>query len=268
MQEPPLRVASRHSLSEEEHAWAIALRDRLQSSSEELSFTPTDFDIASYAIVCRGDVQRGMDRLLKLNDTIRKYDLQVDHDGSTARRTVKIQPGQLYAAASQDRLGRAILPLVARMGRPSDILALDPSGNLHAQGCFELVHCLGPDLDAVRAGIVSLYDGSSVGWSNMSLTTTSIEVDIFQKSGACKVKQIVLVDLPMVARIFLRTVSPLLKQKMRDRLHLISMDEIASIGIDVASLPPAFGGQATTTLEEWIAESLARRKESQAAVRL
>lgn len=253
-----------HMLTAIEARWAAELKAAALDAG--VALPENDYDLALFALVAKGDAQKGVRRLARFNANVSKFGLDVSADGSaSARYFHEVVPGYVQAAGT-DSFGR---PVVALTGKAMVPEAMGGDAR-YAQACTDLVHAVTSDLNLARRGYIVLYDCSNVSRANLSISVPRMELELFQNSFACKPKLFLLVDAPRIVRLFAKAVvATCLSTKMRNRIRFVSSAELKESGlIGQDSLPESFGGTYKLEYAEWQEQALNQRHLSRRKVKL
>jgi len=248
-----------HALSEEERRWVLELREALKEAN--VTAPASTFELALFALVAKGDRNKGVARITRFNRNVAKYQLDVRSNGASSSDWEHSTLPGYCNGGGRDVHGRQVFCLSAAAIKPSVMAGV----NGYAQLCSDAARAVTCDLNCARLGYTALYDCKGVRPWNLSLSVVLMELDLFFGTFACKPKLFLILDAPLIVRSFVRVVRPFLSTKMASRIQFISSTELPG-AVDIQSLPSGFGGQCTATLSDWLQARLREHQGSCEAV--
>ena len=270
---------TRHTLTATEREWCVALRAALRA--EERGIGPgafTDFEVAQFAIVAKGDIRKALKRMRRYQHVIRgKYGY-----GSAGAAS---NP----ALGALNRFVPACAPHMALAGEApdgsqvqvADMAALD-AGKLAedeaAQLLTDMVICSDAqccDLDAVRGGSTLVVVARGVGWRNYSSSLSKKASELLFEAYPKRIAAAVVVDGGWIVGPLLALVRVFVKAKIMRKVAHCAADELYAaahgglgLGLGREAMPAMAGGTRAESYEQDLRAGLARRAESMRRVRI
>lgn len=115
----------------------------------------------------------------------------------------------------------------------------------------------------LREGVVFLMNMTDYGWSNFCLDDEKRFIDAFQSRFPLRYNSIFLANSPWWIRSVITMVWPFLKPKMRERLHVVSREEILT-RLDACVVPQALGGLAAVDIDCFVSARATTQSDSAA----
>jgi len=259
-------VTSAHALTAEEAQWSRALKDAL--AAEGVVPPDSDFEIATFAIIGKGDLTKSVERVKKYNEVVRAQYAHTPEEGLRAVGFLNRKwPGCMLAGAAD------------AAGRPMIVCDVNPYVPAQLEGEAEwrafflefvvLLEACTSDLDDCRNGCIFITQCEGMGWKNFSLEVEKRAAVLYQDAIPCRYHSLPMVNAGKILRVCIRICKAFLKQKLADRLIVCKQERLFDEhGFDRASLPPLLGGTFGGRYEDWMAGQLKRRAESVAKVRI
>ncbi len=101
--------------------------------------------------------------------------------------------------------------------------------NIFLLAGFYLFYYLTHDVDAHRNGVCLLCDLTGFSLSNFSFTVEKNGIQFFQKVLPIRIKKVFVVNAPWIAHYALKLVLPLLNEKIRKRVFIVTKEELYTI---------------------------------------
>ncbi len=246
------------TLTAEETEWAVTLR--AEARARGLPSDLSDFKYAQFALVSKGNLAKGLARIEKWSSWQAKYgEAKVGGRDASYDFAERAFPGLLHAAQA-DSVGRS------RVG--FDYGKFDPTKVYEAKDWKQMVRLmttlmdsLSADFDDIRTGSVFLLDVSELGWANFSADVERKMAGLYQDAYPIKIKRMVLLDSPFIIWAVLKVISLFLKQKLRDRIQMLTRPEfMSSEHFFKQGLSARFGGTHKTSFRQWSTERIKRRE--------
>mmetsp|Transcript_21524 Transcript_21524/g.43810 ORF Transcript_21524/g.43810 Transcript_21524/m.43810 type:complete len:261 (+) Transcript_21524:89-871(+) len=249
-----------NALTQEELKWMSHLLDECRKKDV---MPRNRFELAAYAIVCKGDTKKAIARLTK----VRKVEADIERnsiDTATASRIVDLICPASNLAAGRDDLGRPMMY--------TDFAAANPYGfeTEYQRDCLlkvtmDFFACLTSTIKEIREGAVMVASGRGMGWKNFSFELHRRNSAITEDGFPIKLKGFIILNPPMIISAMIALSRQFVKKKIRDRIVICSAQDVQSkrvANISLEQLPPHAGGSYTECKDTWVARSLARRAES------
>ena len=256
---------SRYTLTESETAWSKELKQALADGNIEAP--ATDFELAHFAIVSKGDVKKGVKRVANYNKMIKPdYSYTQEQALEVVGFFNKKWPGCIPTCGTAPNGGPMLCfdcnpYLPGELGSPKT-----PEGAAEWKAMMlELVlffHCCASNLDECRSGMTMISQCKGMGWKNFSLELEHRASILYQDAIPCRFAGMPCVNAGPILRAMLKLCKVFLKQKIADRVLVCKQDELVTKhGYSPDSLPPLLGGTCTKpTYEEWARGQLAARE--------
>ena len=98
--------------------------------------------------------------------------------------------------------------------------------NIFLLAGFYLFYYLTFDIKAHRNGVCLLCDLNEFGLGNFSFTVEKTGIHFFQKVLPIRIKKVFVLDAPWIAHYALKMVLPLLNEKLKKRVFIVTRDEL------------------------------------------
>ena len=262
---------SRWSLTEQETAWAKALKEALTEKKVEMP--ASDFELAHFAIVSKGDVNKGVKRVSNYNKSVKpEYSYTQDEALSAIGFMNRKWPGCIPTCGKAPN-GGPMLNFDVNVYLPGELKnPKTPEGATEWKAMMlELVlffHCSASNLDECRTGMTMISQCKGMGWKNFSLELEHRAAILYQDAIPCRFAGMPCVNAGPILRAMLKLCKLFLKQKIADRVIVCKQEELLSkYGYNPDTLPPLLGGTCTApSYEEWAKAQLTAREESKQKV--
>lgn len=262
---------TRYTLTEEENEWCIDLENALKS--QKIPCPPTDFQLAQFALVGKGDTKKAIKRVQKYNETCVS---QWGYISATATpqgcigQMNTLCPGFGINFVPPQSDGHCCVHTNYSLFLPDALKTDDDFKKCIHEVCM-VFDCLNHDLDRVRAGSVFIINAADIGWSNMSMDFNSKISAVYQDAYPAKFHQFPIVEsgMLMTASIKLMQLWHInYKTKLSDRIVFTTYDGlIEDLGYDRAALPAPLGTFVPDDVER-ASEYQAKRKVTIAKVKI
>ena len=264
---------SRWTLTDEELIWAKELKQALADSDVELP--ATDFELAHFAIVSKGNVKKGVKRVTNYNKLVKpEYSYTADEAAKAIGFMNAKWPGMIPQCGKAPNGGPMLIADVNPY-LPGDLKApKTPEGAAEWKAMMlEMVlffHCCASDLDECRRGMTMVTQCKGMGWKNFSLELEHRAAVLYQDAIPCRFAGMPMVNAGPIVRAMLALCKVFLKKKIADRIVSCKQDDLVKKhGFAPESLPPLLGGTCTSpTYEEWARAQLEAREVSKQKVQI
>lgn len=143
---------------------------------------------------------------------------------------------KLYIPGTRDRNGAALFIINAAKQIP---------GQFPNESTLKLAFYLGEVLTSSpktqEIGVTLISNMEGVQWANFDNQFQRTIIDFFQNNIPARVKNIILYKCPWWISMLVRMMSPFLKQKMRDRMHICESGDLFQF-VEPDQLPRELGG--------------------------
>lgn len=164
----------------------------------------------------------------------------------------ELRTQKMYIPGSRDREGAALFVINAGKHVPG---RFPPASTLKL--AFYCGEVLIADPKTSQIGITIISNMEGMQWSNFDLQFQRSIIDFFQANIPARVKNILLYRCPWWVTMMVRMVSPFLKQKMRERIHIVEAGGLTAF-VDEGNLPAELGGSLQYDHEAFIKKEMAR----------
>lgn len=169
----------------------------------------------------------------------------------------ELRTQKLYIPGSRDKQGAALFVINAGRHVP---------GQFPTESTLKLAFYLGEVLTrsprTSQVGVTLISNMEGMEWANFDNQFQRNVIDFFQENIPARVKNILLYKCPWWVSMMVRMVSPFLKQKIRERIHILNEGELTQF-VDREQLPTDLGGS-----YEYDHEGFIRREMSKAPAAL
>lgn len=148
----------------------------------------------------------------------------------------ELRTQKMYIPGSRDKEGAALFVINAGKHVPGKY-----SVSATLKLAFYLGEVLTSDPKTSQIGITLISNMEGMVWSNFDLQFQRSIINFFQANIPARVKNILLYKCPWWVSMMVKMVSPFIKQKMRERIHLVESGGLASF-VDMDELPKDLGG--------------------------
>ena len=263
-------------LTDEELAWVAALRRAVQAEAADVvayAASLSLFEMAQYAIVSKGDVEKGCSRLRTMSSV--HTELKLDEvDGAEALAYMLEKWPSMFLVAAVDATGMPIWGMRYRDFAPKDVKSR-PLWKMYMKTQLAFLDSMMCDLRAVRLGLEIVCDMAGMGWSNFDREVEERGTSVFQDGYPMKIHGFVLSDSPWWINALLAIARLFVKKKLMEKITMVkSADGAIAPRLPAGATPRSMGGgDAAPTDEEsiaasvrWMEARLARRAACIAAV--
>lgn len=172
-------------------------------------------------------------------------------------------PAMAWAPGNYTKQGHSVSYLIPRLFDADHLATLGKKGILHASYyILDLSH--DHDMEISRKGTVIVEDFSGASFSHMMKvqsamsgtmkdTMSAIQDNLPSRNGG-----IIIVNAPWYIRLLMKLARPMLKPKLRKKIHVCSVEELDQF-FTPDQLPTQFGGRFEIN-NDWVEEVLAHRK--------
>lgn len=157
-------------LTQEERQWAVNIRSTIEMMPD--IDNPSDYWYAQLALVCKGDVNGAVRRLIGLQDFRREYKIMDDFDCIDAatkaidRGVLKAVPGMYLAYLFSPDDGTYCISIDLTKFDTSSLRKSDRKLGTFMAGLYFMHHAFTADLETVRRGTVGLLECEGICWSH------------------------------------------------------------------------------------------------------
>lgn len=165
----------------------------------------------------------------------------------------ELRTEKMYLPGSRDRQGAALFVVRAGSHVP---------GQFPKESTLRLAFYMGErvteSLKTQKNGVTLLIDLDGTEWASFDANFMAEIIDFFQNHIPAAVKNILIWRAPWWIKSAIRVVSPFLKEKMRQRIHLCDNLHALQEYIDEQQLPSAFGGSLEYDHDSFIRRELSK----------
>ncbi|CAB9523921.1 expressed unknown protein [Seminavis robusta] len=161
-------------LTDQEREYALKIKRALEEEDEVLARAISDMEIASYAIVDQGDLERSLERAECMQAFRMDYNISdTVEDGIQVLRTFQeLCPGMLLSidpcTDGDSDNGSHVVVLDLTKNNPLSFLKSPKNFRYAIGGIYYMIRCMQPDLKSVREGYRQILECDGIGWNNLS----------------------------------------------------------------------------------------------------
>ena len=263
----------RYTLTATELTWATELKQALIDAKVELP--ATDFELAHFAIVSKGNIKKGVNRVTNFNKLVKPEYSYTYEEGLKAIGFMNAKwPGSIPTCGKAPN-GGPMLTCDVNPYLPGELKpANTPEGAAEWKAfMLEMVvffHVCSSDLDECRKGAFFITQCKGMGWKNFSMELEKRAAALYQDAIPCRFAGMPCVNAGPILRAMLKLCKLFLKRKIADRIIVCKQEELMTkYGFTADMLPPLLGGTCTEpTYETWAKAQLAAREVSKEKVKL
>jgi len=251
-------AAFRARLTEEEQA-ALS---QLKASEADLCARWNDAFLMRFIWARKMDVARAAELLKNHIAWRQEYGIDDAFDMAAVGSYFR-NPSNLWTPGNYTKQGYSVSYIIARNFDKEALGKLGMRGMLQAS-YFSLDMTLDHDMDTARKGGVIVEDFSGASFFDlmaMAKGESSLDMkkmmDAMQNHLPFRIGGIIIVNAPWYIRLLMALTKPMLKPKLRKKIHVCSVAELSEY-FTPEQLPTFFGGQFQVNAE-WVAPFLARR---------
>jgi CRAL/TRIO domain len=205
-------------LTMEELQWARQLKDAFKQDREILACTFSDMQIAAFAIVDRGDVERSLARGQCLQAFRMQYNINdnVTEAIEIFRRHQEICPGltlSLDECPNDDGKGAYVWILDIAKYFPLRFLQHPKDFRYHIGWAYYMIKCMQPDLKSVRDGFRQVFECDGSGWQNFAIKVEVKLVDELLSSLPYRRGQVKCLRISPIALVFHALLRPFMPKE-------------------------------------------------------
>eukprot|EP00040_Diaphanoeca_grandis_P017091 m.88685 g.88685 ORF g.88685 m.88685 type:complete len:275 (-) comp26224_c1_seq1:72-896(-) len=253
-----------HQLSEEETKWCVELRAALKEAKIPEPAPQSDFLLAQFAIVGKGQTEKAVKRIQKYHKVVTEL-YAYDPD-----KAIKSEGYGWWCRTMPDCLQPCGDSLAEKYPTVSYNVSLyDPKIVLEGDNLNYLItdmllimDAMNADLDDIRKGSVWVSSCKGAGMKNYNGDLEKKQADVYQDSYPAKFHSFTIVDGGWFINVILKLAKLFLKKKLRDRIFTTTSDKVETLGYEKAKLPASVGGTFKQPYAEYMDVRLARRTES------
>ncbi|CAB9505041.1 expressed unknown protein [Seminavis robusta] len=166
-------VSSRVTLTNEEHQWAVAIKNAIVQTGD---FTLTDFWYAQLAIIDKDDTEAALERAHKMQHFLQENDIadNLEEGGFVVTELAKMLPGYLLGW-SQTPDGHQTLVVDSSKLDLRKISSHSTGMRTFFGSMYYLHTALNPDFKALRQGTVVMLECEGISWH------THFDLDFIRK---------------------------------------------------------------------------------------
>lgn len=165
----------------------------------------------------------------------------------------ELQTGKLKILGTKAKDGSAILMIDAVKHTPGQF-----SDSSTLKLSFYMAEVITQEVETQRDGITVLCNMDGLNWEQSDYAFYRDVIQLFQNNFPCRVKNIIVFRPPWWIKMLIGFVSPFMKPKMRNRIHMESEIEKILDWIEEANLPSEFGGTFTYDHDAFVKRQLAK----------
>lgn len=208
--------------TEQELSWARAIKTAaLKKGVEPVS----DLLYLQMAIISKDKVKKGVNRLAKLEKFRKKHNISGDAVKDDAMGLMKMWydsfPGVL-GSFGRNAEGQAVQVVHVKVSCTDDGIPQAASSKLTCnaknyfpnkvsddfwvkmpRATYYMLNAMNADVDAIRAGYVSVSDCGDMGWANFSLKAQQMQSEIFNDAYPIRIGLMHLLDPPIMVREYM-----------------------------------------------------------------
>jgi len=225
-----------NELSEEEKGWMKALEEAARAEGVKWD---SRFMLASFAIVTKGDVKKGLKRMKNWNKVSEQYDFK---NVSEAEGTKWMQEnmGQFMVCVGTDKTGYNGYGVHLGSFQPS-VVKTDYDEKCIIRAVADNMRSNTPTLAHVRRGNFMFADMKGYGWANLSLSLDKKISSVYQDSYPIKVKRIFMVNPPSFLFALMELAKVFIKKKLLERVAPVRPEGLAEY-FEGDQIPAYLGG--------------------------
>ena len=207
----------RMQLTDEEHQWALAIKQALQEDDEVLACAICDMEIAAYAIVDHGNIERAVERATCLQAFRMTYNINdnVEEAMSILRRSEEHHPGCMLSidkCPNDDGKGGHLMVVDMAQFNPQSTLEAGPQGfRILLGGFYYMILSMQSDY-----GFRQVIECDGVGRHNISLKIESCKYRELLSFFPMLRKEIKVLRLPSVIAFLISFLRPSMEKSMAD----------------------------------------------------
>jgi hypothetical protein len=164
----------------------------------------------------------------------------------------EMRTNKLYIPGTRDRCGAALFIINAAKHVP---------GQFSLEDTLKLAFYMGEVLTAnpktSEIGVTIISNMEGMEWSNFDNNFQRSVINLFQNNIPARVKTIILYKSPWWVTMMVKMLSPFLKAKMRDRIHICGENELMQY-VEQDQLPMDLGGSFDYNNEAFLQREMAR----------
>ena len=264
-------------LTEEEKGWTTALRGALILADEELAKSITDFQYAQHAIVAKGDVDKGLKRIRRLQEfkishgIAEEGSITVDKAKEIIKKAEEKAPGVIMSFGREEKdgevHGRHVFTMCYNAFIPANLDEEDLKNFF--VGFYLWLEACQPDLESVRQGMAFVLECEGLGWKNFSLELEKQAAQLYQNAYPIRIKEMSVLHPNRLMQVFYTLCKPFLSKRVKEVLNMnADLDEIKG-RYSPQLLPTTLGGtQDQLDMVDKMMDSLQHRLENEASFKL
>lgn len=222
---------SRMALTEAELQWALTIKQAIEEDEEILARAITDMEIASFAIVDQGDIERSVERAMCMQAFRMQHNINdnVEEAMRILRESEQDHPHCMLSideCPNDDGKGGHLMVADLAKFNPKTVLEKGPKGfRVLLGGFYYMILATQPDLASVRDGFRQIIECDGVGWSNISVRVESTKWHEFLSFAPFLRKEVKILRQPSVLACLHSFLRPIMKKPQSDK-YLFGLSEI------------------------------------------
>jgi len=197
-------------------------------------------------------LQRAEDCLKSFQETVKQHNFQ---NVTITDVLEELRTQKLCIPGTRDRNGAALFVINAARHVPSQ--TPDSQENALRLAFFMAEKLTSQDVRTQRIGVTLISNMAGMEWASFDNQFQRSIIDFFQNNVPARVKNILLYKCPWWVSMMVRMVSPFLKEKMRNRIHICEEGDLQQF-IETDQLPVDLGGTYEYDHEAWIRREMAK----------
>mmetsp|Transcript_20848 Transcript_20848/g.54191 ORF Transcript_20848/g.54191 Transcript_20848/m.54191 type:complete len:290 (+) Transcript_20848:180-1049(+) len=270
------------ALSDVERRWCIDLRAALAAQGVPEPQPKSDFLLAQFALIGKGQTAKAVKRVQKFNEVVTgEYNypgfeeaLKLPAYGFSLRKF----PGMMQVVPRQTAARAMTMVFDAAPFLPAELMKNEDGFNLLMTDFLVALDALTADLSDIRTGTIMVTQCGGMGMKNYSHKAESKAANVYQDSYPVRYHSLPCVNVNIIFKVIIKLAKLFLSKKLQERIVVCTNAELyEKYGYDKATMPSSVGGDVPVgqsydedfkAYDDMIRERLQRRRESIAKVRI
>eukprot|EP00639_Heterosigma_akashiwo_P017978 CAMPEP_0206400322 /NCGR_PEP_ID=MMETSP0294-20121207/25452_1 /ASSEMBLY_ACC=CAM_ASM_000327 /TAXON_ID=39354 /ORGANISM="Heterosigma akashiwo, Strain CCMP2393" /LENGTH=281 /DNA_ID=CAMNT_0053856503 /DNA_START=1 /DNA_END=843 /DNA_ORIENTATION=- len=250
----PKTARKRYCLTELEREWCYRLMNAVRTAEVKDGLPNNDFLIAQYAIITKGNAQQALSRMKKTADFLKTYKLDEIGDDEVIQWYTERLDGIVFRSSNNDSEGRPTMSMNYGKFFPKQIIKAEDNLRYLLKSFYLILEACNTDFHEMRMGCNFIGNCAGLGFANFSEQLERTFARLYQDSYPVRFHGMYMVDSPILIKVLLKICSVFLKKKLRERIRLLSMEELRESGMYGAkgcNLSSAWGGTIDESFVDW-----------------
>jgi len=209
------------ALTAEERTWALSLKEAFQNHEDILACAITDMEIATYAIIDQGNLERSCERAICMQAFKMQYNINdtTEEGLYIFRRLHEFCPGLLLSIEScpnEDGCGSHALVMDLARYYPLRFLNDPRDFRYNIGAIYYMKLCTQPDFQSIRDGYRHLCECDGVTWENASFKVESRNIDQLLAHMPYRRRLVKCLRVPSVLLVLYSLMKPFLPKEEYD----------------------------------------------------